>query len=155
MIRFGSIRQRLIAMHFIAVLAAALVLPMVLYWRVDTTAQSLHERALREQAGQILRYLHQRTDGGWTLDLPDRVRQLYSAGYERYGFAILRRDGQVLFPTLGTMSRYSRQTAAKTILFTWSGMPESHVCLAPASRRSSMVSISGSKSPRIRPTAMC
>jgi signal transduction histidine kinase len=96
-IRFGSIKQRLIAMHVIAVLAAAVVLPFALYWRVDTTARGLHERALREQAGQIVPYLHRQGDGTWTLDLPERLRQLYSAGYERYGFAILTGQAQVLF----------------------------------------------------------
>jgi signal transduction histidine kinase len=97
MIRFGSIKQRLIAMHVIAVLAAAAVLPLALYWSVDTTARRLHERALREQAGQIVQYLHRQGDGNWTLDLPERLRQLYSAGYERYGFAVLTQAGQVLF----------------------------------------------------------
>jgi signal transduction histidine kinase len=96
-IRFGSIKQRLMAMHIFAVLAAAVVLPLALYWRVDTTARGLHERALREQAGQIVQYLHRQGDGSWTLDLPERLRQLYLAGYERYGFAILTREGQVLF----------------------------------------------------------
>jgi signal transduction histidine kinase len=97
MIRFGSIKQRLMAMHVIAVLVATVVLPLALYWRVDTTARGLHERALREQAGQIAQYLHRRDDGSWALDLPDRLRQLYSAEYERYGFAILTQEGQVLF----------------------------------------------------------
>jgi signal transduction histidine kinase len=96
-IRFGSIKQRLMAMHVIAVLAAAVVLPLALYWRVDTTARALHERALREQARQIAQYLHRRGNGTWALDLPERLRQLYSAGYERYGFAILMPEGLVLF----------------------------------------------------------
>jgi signal transduction histidine kinase len=98
-IQFGSIKQRLIAMHVIAVLAAAIVLPLALYWRVDTTARALHERALREQAGQIVQYLHREGDGNWTLDLPERLRQLYLAGYGRYAFAVLSQEGQVLFST--------------------------------------------------------
>ena len=85
------------AMHVIAVLAAAVVLPLALYWRIDTTARGLHERALREQAGQISQYVHRQGDGSWALDLPERLRQLYLAGYERYGFAILTREGEVLF----------------------------------------------------------
>ena len=46
----GSIKFRLIALHLIAVLAVAVVLPLALYWRIDATARALHERALREQA---------------------------------------------------------------------------------------------------------
>ena len=93
----SSIKRRLIALHLIAMLAAAVALPLALYWRVDATARALHERALREQAEQIARYVHRLPDGGWALDLPDSLRQLYSVSYARYGFAILTKAGQVLF----------------------------------------------------------
>jgi signal transduction histidine kinase len=96
-ILFGSIKGRLIAMHVIAMVAAAVVLPLALYWRVDTTARELHERALREQAQQIAGYLHRGADGTWALDLPEGLRHLYSVNYDRYGFAVLAGAGQVLF----------------------------------------------------------
>jgi signal transduction histidine kinase len=96
-ILFASIKRRLVAMHLIAILAAAVVLPLALYWRVDTTARALHQRALRQQVAQIAEYLHRNADGTWVLDLPERLRQLYSAGYERYGFAIITQSGDVLF----------------------------------------------------------
>jgi signal transduction histidine kinase len=101
MMLLNSIKGRLIALHLIAVLAAAVVLPLALYWRVDATARALHERALREQAEEIGEYLHRAPDGTWSLDLPDRLRQLYSTNYARYGFAILTQSGQVLFSTRG------------------------------------------------------
>ena len=101
MIQFGSIKGRLIAMHVIALVAAAVVLPLALYWRVDTTARDLHERALREQAGQIAQYLRRGADGKWTLDLPENLRHLYSISYDRYGFAVLTGSGQVLFSSRG------------------------------------------------------
>jgi signal transduction histidine kinase len=97
MILFSSIKGRLIAMHVIAMVIAGVVLPLALYWRVDSTARDLHERALREQAGQIAQYLHHAADGKWTLDLPDNLRLLYSISYDRYGFAVLTGSGQVLF----------------------------------------------------------
>ena len=97
MIRFSSIKGRLIAMHVIALVAAAVVLPLALYWRVDSTARDLHERALREQAEQIAQYLRRGADGNWALDLPDNLRHLYSISYDRYGFAVLTRSGRVLF----------------------------------------------------------
>jgi signal transduction histidine kinase len=96
---FGSIKGRLIALHLIAVFAVSLVLPLALYWRIDENARTLHERALREQAEQIARYLSRPTDGNWSLDLPDDLRQLYSTEYGRYGFAIVTQSGQVLFST--------------------------------------------------------
>ena len=94
-----SIKGRLIALHLIAVLAASVMLPLALYWRVDATARGLHERALREQAEQVAHYLRRFPNGSWSLDLPDAVRQLYSDGYERYGFAFFTKSGQVLFST--------------------------------------------------------
>jgi signal transduction histidine kinase len=93
----GSIKLRLIALHMVAVLAVAVVLPLALYWRIDATARTLHERALREQAQQIARHLHLSPDGTWMLDLPPDLRELYSAGYARYGFAVLTQSGKVLF----------------------------------------------------------
>jgi signal transduction histidine kinase len=97
MILFNSIKRRLIALHLLAVLAVAVVMPLALYWRVDATARALHERALREQAEQIAGYLHRLPDESWALDLPDSLRQLYSLSYGRYGLAILTQSGQVLF----------------------------------------------------------
>jgi signal transduction histidine kinase len=94
---FNSIKRRLVALHLIAVLAVAVVLPLALYWRVDATARALHERALREQAEQIVQYLHRAPSGSLALDLPEGLRQLYSAAYGRLGFAILSGSGQVLF----------------------------------------------------------
>jgi len=90
-------RRRLIALHLLAVLAAAVILPLALYWRVSASARDLHRRALSEQAGQIALYLRKAPDGGWSLDLPARLRELYGAGYGRYAFAIVGRDGQTLF----------------------------------------------------------
>lgn len=92
----GSIKRRLIALHLIAVLTVAVVLPLALYWRVDTTATLLHQRALRDQAAQIAPYLRSDADGRVSLDLPTGLRELYSASYGRYGYAVLARDGHVL-----------------------------------------------------------
>jgi len=93
----NSIKNRLVALHLIAVLAVCVVLPLALYWRIDANARALHERALREQAEQVAGYVHRLPDGSWSLDLPDTLRQLYSPGYQRYGFAIITGNGQVLF----------------------------------------------------------
>jgi len=129
MILFGSIKGRLIAMHVIAMVAAAVVLPLALYWRVDTTARELHERALREQAAQIAQYLRHQADGTWALDLPENLRHLYSINYDRYGFAVLTRSGKVLFssrapdqplfpePSRGDRPTYGERDVGKSRFF--------------------------------------
>ena len=108
---FGSIKQRLIAMHLVAIVVVAVALPLVLYWRVDVTARSLHDGAMLGQARQIAAYLHRTPSGGWEFDLPTRLYQLYSVNYDRYGFAILTASGQILFSGLGTGGKPVRHRA--------------------------------------------
>jgi hypothetical protein len=97
MILLGSVKGRLIALHLIAVLAVCVVLPLALYWRIDAAARGLHERALRDQADEIAQYLRRLPDGTWSLELPEELREQYSADYNRYGFAIIAKSGHVLF----------------------------------------------------------
>jgi hypothetical protein len=80
----------------IAVLVIAIILPLALYWRIDVTARTLHENALREQAHHLAEYLKLLPDGRWGLELPPNLRDLYSSAYGRYGFAVLTRLGQSL-----------------------------------------------------------
>ncbi|MBV8914838.1 MAG: sensor histidine kinase N-terminal domain-containing protein [Acetobacteraceae bacterium] len=97
----NSIKRRLIALHLLAVAAVAVALPFALLWRLDSIARELHQRALREQAEQIAEHLHRAPGGAVELDLPDEVRQLYSQGYARYGFAVLTASGRVLLSSRG------------------------------------------------------
>lgn len=128
----GSIKLRPIALHLIAVLAVAVVLPLALYWRVNATAQALHERALREQAQQIAAYLHRLPDGNWALDLPNSVRELYSAGYARYGFAILTQSGKCCSRRAITMNLCSDQIRDETDRPTSNETLGRHATSAPA-----------------------
>ena len=92
-----SIKGRLIALHVVAVLVAAVILPLTLYWRIDVIARDLHERAMREQVAQIARYVHIGPGGQVDVALPPGLRELYAASYGRYGFAVMGGDGTVLF----------------------------------------------------------
>ena len=57
----------------------------------------LHQRALREQAAEILRYLDIGSRGTPRLSLPPDLAAFYSEDYGRAAFAVLDRSGQVLF----------------------------------------------------------
>jgi signal transduction histidine kinase len=103
-IRFGSILQRLVAMHLAAVLAVAVALPVVLYWRLTVTVEALHNQDMRVKAEEIAGYLRREGQGEWELELPARLLHLYSANYDRYGFAVLTASGQVLFSNVGTLA---------------------------------------------------
>ena len=100
MTRFKSIISRIISLHVIAIGITSICMPLALYWLLSSTANDLHHRALREYADTIAQYLVPRGDGGWTLDLPAGLRELYSRSYGRYGFAVLDGEGRVLFSSL-------------------------------------------------------
>lgn len=99
MIHFKSITTRVISLHVIAVGITSVCMPLALYWLLSTTATDLHHRALRDYAGTIAQYLVQR-QGGWTLELPAGLRELYSQSYGRQSYAVLDGDGRVLFSSL-------------------------------------------------------
>jgi signal transduction histidine kinase len=99
-IHFKSITTRVISLHVIAIGITSVCMPLALYWLLSTTAGDLHHRALREYAGTIAQYLAPRPGGGWSLELPPGLRELYSPSYGRQSYAVLDGDGHVLFSSL-------------------------------------------------------
>jgi signal transduction histidine kinase len=99
-IRFKSITSRLIWLHVIAIGITSICMPLALYWLLKSNADELHQRALREHADTIARYLVPREEGRLALTLPPGLAELYSESYGRYAYAVLDRDGRVLFSSL-------------------------------------------------------
>jgi signal transduction histidine kinase len=103
-ISFKSIFSRIIFLHVIAMVIAAIFMPLVLYWFVKSAANDLHDQAMREQADLVAHYLVLQSDGGWTLDLPPALQAFYSQAYGRYAYAVLDDTGGVLFSSLKELS---------------------------------------------------
>ena len=95
--RFRSIISRLIALHIMAIGVTSLLMPVALYWLLDTAANNLHRDALRAHAITIAGFLRPQPDGGLTMEIPTEVRSLYSGGYGLYAYAVLDSAGRVLF----------------------------------------------------------
>jgi signal transduction histidine kinase len=95
--RFKSIMSRIMFLHVVAVVVTAIFLPLVLYWFLNSDVEDLQRRAMREQAEALSRHLVPRPDGGWSLDLPADLRDLYSEAYGRYAYTVLDETGHVLF----------------------------------------------------------
>jgi signal transduction histidine kinase len=76
-------------------------MPLALYWLLQAAANDLHNRALREDADTVARYLVLRPDGSWALALPPALSEQYSQAYGRYAYSILDDGGHVLFSSLG------------------------------------------------------
>src|SRR5262249_18817985 len=75
-------------------------MPAVLYWLLDIETNNIHRQAMRDNAHAIAHYLRKRPDGGWTINLPAGLRDVYSKDYGRYAYAVLDDAGNVLFSTL-------------------------------------------------------
>ena len=118
---FKSITSRIISLHVIAIGAASVVMPLALYWLLSSTAADLQHRSLRENAETLIRYLVPRPDGGWALDLPAGIRELYSASYGRYAFDIVDANGQVLFSSTRGRSGIFPETRLRptAVFFQW------------------------------------
>ena len=95
--RFRSIISRLIALHIVAIGVTSLLMPVALYWLLDTAANDLHRDALRAHAITIAGFLRPQPDGGLTMEIPTEVRSLYSGGYGLYAYTVLDSAGRVLF----------------------------------------------------------
>jgi signal transduction histidine kinase len=98
--RFRSVVARTIALHLIAIVVTSICMPLALYLMLQHAAEALHDRALRQQAAEIVGYIEPGTDGGLRLKLPAPLAELYSEAYGRYAFAVLDEAGTVLFSSL-------------------------------------------------------
>src|SRR5262249_4302112 len=92
--------SRIVALHLLAIVVTSICMPLALFLMLKYAAQELHDRALREQAAEILRYLERGSDGTLRLSLPPALAELYSEAYGRSAFAVLGPDGRVLFSSL-------------------------------------------------------
>lgn len=84
----------------IVVAIICILMPLFLYWLLARETENLHRVAMRDHAEILAHNLKQGRDGKWTIELPEPVRDLYSATYGRYAFAIIDDSGNVLLSSL-------------------------------------------------------
>jgi signal transduction histidine kinase len=96
MFRFRSVVGRAIALHLIAIAVTSIFMPLALYLMLRHAADDLHERALREQADELVRLIDRGPDGSLRVRLTPSLADLYSPDYARYSYAIGAPDGRVL-----------------------------------------------------------
>lgn len=94
--RFRSIMLQVVFLHTIAIVCAAVILPLMLYKTLDADVDQLQQDALKDKALRIVDHL-KRKEGGWSLDLPAGLRDQYSQAYGRYSYVILDDAGVPLF----------------------------------------------------------
>lgn len=94
---FKSLIWRIVFMHIVAVAMVAIVLPLVLFWLLNSEVDQLHREAMRAQAEVLAERIVAAPDGLLTFNLPDSLRGLYSEAYGRYLYDIRDADGRLLF----------------------------------------------------------
>ena len=56
-------------LHLVAMIITAILMPLVLYWFLESNVEALQQRAMRDQAESIADHLTTGSEGGWSLDL--------------------------------------------------------------------------------------
>ncbi len=98
-----SIMSRVVVLHGVVVIAAAVLLRIVVHQSLDADVAKLQQSAMRALADSLGRRLMPTADGGWALNLPPGQRDQYSEAYGRYRFAIIGPDRGVLFSSRAAM----------------------------------------------------
>ncbi|KJC55849.1 histidine kinase [Bradyrhizobium sp. LTSPM299] len=97
MFRFKSLTSRIVFLHIVAVAVAAVFLPLLLLWLLNSEINQLHREAMRDQADVLGERLSVDPGGKVVLNLPESLKGLYSDAYGRYRYDIFDADGHVLF----------------------------------------------------------
>src|SRR5262245_20935398 len=84
-------------LHIVALVATAILLPVVLHWFLNSDVNDLQRRAMREQAEALAQHLAAAPNGGWSFALPEGMRDQFSEAYGRYAYVVLDDAGAVLF----------------------------------------------------------
>jgi signal transduction histidine kinase len=73
---------------------------LALSWLLSYATDTIHDRAMKEQAVTVGSHLNLTSDGRLELDLPLDLLGLYSQAYGRYSYAVTDENGAVLFSSL-------------------------------------------------------
>jgi signal transduction histidine kinase len=99
-LRFKSIISRIVFLHVVAVAITSVLMSLALSWLLSYATDTIHDRAMKEQAITVGSHLNLTSDGRLELDLPLDLLGLYSQAYGRYSYAVTDENGAVLFSSL-------------------------------------------------------
>jgi signal transduction histidine kinase len=99
-LRFKSIISRIVFLHIVAILIASILMSLALSWLLNYATNTIHNKAMQEQALAVGEHLSISPDGGLELHLSQDLLGLYSQAYGRYSYAVVDERGGVLFSSL-------------------------------------------------------
>jgi signal transduction histidine kinase len=95
--RFKSIISRIVILHVFAVAITSILMSLALSWLLSYATDNIHNKAMQQQSISIGEHLNLTSDGRLELNLPLDLLGLYSQAYGRYSYAVVDKDGKVLF----------------------------------------------------------
>jgi signal transduction histidine kinase len=98
--RFKSIISRIVFLHVVAVVITSILMSLALSWLLSYATDTIHDKAMQEQAVAVAEHLSVAPDGRLELNLPQDLLGLYSQAYGRYSYAVTDAQGHVLFSSL-------------------------------------------------------
>ena len=94
--RLNSLQSRIAFFHLLAILIAAMLVPLANYLVITQSANQFEVRSLRDHAATIAQYLT-RTPDGWRLDLPEDLQTLYAHGLDGLSYTVADAGNHPLF----------------------------------------------------------
>jgi signal transduction histidine kinase len=94
--RLTSLQSRIAFFHLLAILIAAVLVPLANYLVINQSARQFEVRSLRDHAATIAQYLSH-TEDGWRLDLPDDLKTLYAHGLDGLSYTVADAQNRPLF----------------------------------------------------------
>jgi signal transduction histidine kinase len=94
--RLNSLQSRIAFFHLLAILIAAMLVPLANYLVITQSANQFEVRTLHDHAATIAQYLS-RTPNGWRLDLPEDLQTLYAHGLDGLSYSVADAGNRPLF----------------------------------------------------------
>ena len=94
--RLNSLQSRIAFFHLLAILIAAMLVPLANYLVINQSANQFEVRSLRDHAATIAQYLS-RTPDGWRLDMPEDLQTLYAHGLDGLSYTVADAENRPLF----------------------------------------------------------
>jgi signal transduction histidine kinase len=94
--RLTSLQSRIAFFHLLAILIAAILVPLANYLVINQSANQFEVRSLRDHAATIAQYLS-RTPDGWRLDMPEDLKTLYAHGLDGLSYTVADAENHPLF----------------------------------------------------------
>ncbi len=94
--RLNSLQWRIAFFHLLAIVIAAMLVPLANYLVINQSANQFEVRSLRDHAATIAQYIS-RTPDGWRLDLPEDLQTLYAHGLDGLSYTVSDAGNRPLF----------------------------------------------------------